>query len=84
LCVDDGVNGFMVPGENPQSMAVAIQALVEQPLLRARFSAAARQKAVQFGLDQMVDATLELYWKLIGSGGSAAAPVDGGDCRRVR
>jgi glycosyltransferase involved in cell wall biosynthesis len=43
--VTHGVNGLIVPGANPQALRDALLALAEDPALRARMGAAARETA---------------------------------------
>ena len=43
--VDDGVNGRMIPVRDAKAIAGAILELLQDPALRARMGAAAREKA---------------------------------------
>ena len=43
--VDDGVTGFAVPPDDANQLALALQRFVDEPALRARMGAAARQRA---------------------------------------
>jgi glycosyltransferase involved in cell wall biosynthesis len=44
----DGENGLLTPAQNPEALATSIQRLVDDPVLRARLGAAARQTVAQF------------------------------------
>src|SRR5207253_6184837 len=53
--VEDGVNGFLVPGRDAGALAAAILRLVDQPETRRRFGAESRRRAVaQFDLAAVV------------------------------
>jgi len=44
----DGANGLLVPAQDPEPLAVAIQRLIADPALRTRLASAARKTAMQF------------------------------------
>lgn len=44
----DGANGLLVGAQDPPALAAAIQRLIDDPALRARLAAAARETAMQF------------------------------------
>ena len=44
----DGVNGLLAPTQDPVALAAAVQNLVNDPALRARLAAAARQTVARF------------------------------------
>ena len=44
----DGDNGLLTPAQNPDALAAAIRRLVDNPVLRAKLGAAARQTVAQF------------------------------------
>lgn len=56
--VDNGSNGLVVPPEDSAALAASLQQLLDDPALRQRMSAAARQKAAGFS-DQRLAARLE-------------------------
>jgi glycosyltransferase involved in cell wall biosynthesis len=64
LSIADGRNGFLVPCEDPQALASAIQRLVDDDQLRSDFSAAALKKATDFTVEKMVERTYRLYCDL--------------------
>lgn len=66
LSVDHGRNGFLVPPENADDLATALQQLVDQPVLRADFAVACRKKSAEFAVDKMIARTFELYCEILG------------------
>lgn len=63
--VEDGVNGILVPQQNPEALTTAIGQYLEDPHLRAIHGKSSRQRAVKrFGLEQMRDAYANLYASL--------------------
>jgi glycosyltransferase involved in cell wall biosynthesis len=72
--VDDGVNGRLVPPEDPAALAAALDALVADPATRRRYGAAALARiAAGWDLEAGVDRLLALFEPLLGE--PAAAPV---------
>lgn len=64
--IQDGVNGRLVRAEDPLSLRIAIQKLIENPLDRARLGAAARQRILeQFTIEREVAAHQALYLELL-------------------
>lgn len=62
----DGVTGLVVPRENPQAAADAIERLLSDADLRQRMGAAARQHVVQhYSWDACVETMLKLYERLV-------------------
>ncbi len=60
--VRDGVTGFLVPSNDPQHLAEAIQKLLDNPELRHRMGRAGRAKALkEFTLDRMLTETQAVY-----------------------
>ena len=54
--------GLLAPYGDEEAYAVAMQQLLEDDALRARFSAAARKKAEQeFSIQNMLDELFEIY-----------------------
>ncbi len=63
--VEDGVNGILVPRQDPTALATAIGAYLGDAHLRAVHAKSSRQRAVQqFGLQRMRDAYRDLYSNL--------------------
>jgi len=65
--VEDGVNGFIVPPNDPAALAAALEKLVLSPALRGRMGAAGRQRVLAHFTTSHVNArTLNVYqqiWK---------------------
>lgn len=59
--VEDGVQGFLVPPEDPEALAEALLRLLRDPALRARMSAAGRQRARQYDWDEIARRVVEFY-----------------------
>ena len=60
--VQDGVNGLVIPAENPDAIAAALEQLYNDPDLRARLGAAGRERMVtQFTWDHFGTRLLEAY-----------------------
>ncbi|MEA2939426.1 MAG: hypothetical protein QOC56_2930 [Alphaproteobacteria bacterium] len=60
------VNAILVPPGAPAALADALERLIRDPALRARFAAESRRIAQsEFSLDRVLAATLALYAKLI-------------------
>jgi glycosyltransferase involved in cell wall biosynthesis len=55
------VNGLVVPPDDAASMAAALTTLLSDPLRRAEFGRASRQRAADFTVDKMVQRTLDAY-----------------------
>jgi glycosyltransferase involved in cell wall biosynthesis len=65
--VADGRNGLLVPPEDPAALADALDRLARDPELRRRLGVAAYDRVcAEFSLSQMIDATAELYERLLG------------------
>ena len=61
--------GLLVPARDPEALADALSELAQDPDLRARLGAAARELAEQaFSQDLIADETLALYRRLLPSG----------------
>lgn len=64
--VVDGVTGLVVPRENPQAAADAIERLLRDADLRQRMGAAARQHVAQhYRWDACVETMLQVYERLV-------------------
>lgn len=60
--VDEGVNGFLVPPQNTQALADAIEKLISNPLLREQMGKAGRVKAIrEFDISTIIEKHLEVY-----------------------
>jgi glycosyltransferase involved in cell wall biosynthesis len=63
-CVVEGVNGSIVDALDPDAIARAVLAIVDDPDLLARMRAQARDRAALFSVDRMLDRTADLYRSL--------------------
>lgn len=64
--IDDGVNGFIVPFDDDDSLAERIRMLLENDGLRGRMAHHARLKALRcFTTDRMVSATRKVYEEVL-------------------
>ena len=59
--VQDGLNGLLVPPDDPRALADAVLGLMDDPVRAARLGAAARAGAGRYSIDRMVDAFERLY-----------------------
>jgi glycosyltransferase involved in cell wall biosynthesis len=58
----DGVDGLLVPRQDPEKLAAAFRTLASDEALRARMGAAARARAeAEYRLDQTVARYMALY-----------------------
>jgi N-acetyl-alpha-D-glucosaminyl L-malate synthase BshA len=65
--MQDGVSGFLVPGNDPAALARAVEDLIGDPTKRAAFGDAARQRARKlFSADAIVPRYEELYHRVCG------------------
>lgn len=65
--VQDEYNGLLVPARAPDAIARAVKRLLDNPGLRAKLGAAARETIEQrFSADRMVQQTLEIYEQVRG------------------
>ena len=61
-CVEEGVNGYMVPLKSTKELAEAIAKLVDEPETRERFGMASRQKAErEFSIENVIEKTFGIY-----------------------
>jgi glycosyltransferase involved in cell wall biosynthesis len=63
-CVVDGVNGSIVDTLDPDPIARAVLAIVNDPARLAAMRTQARERAALFSIDRMLDRTAELYRSL--------------------
>ena len=64
--VVDGTSGLQVPPGDPAAIADAIARLYQDPDLRLRLGAMARQRiATDFNIEQTIEATLQMYTSLV-------------------
>jgi glycosyltransferase involved in cell wall biosynthesis len=64
--VQDGINGFIVPSEDPQALAAAIMQLLSDPAKSEAMGAAGKQRvAERFTVDAMMKQTTETYTRLL-------------------
>jgi L-malate glycosyltransferase len=67
--VVDGDTGLLVPPQDEGAMAAAIVRLLREPALAARLGEAGRARVVdQFSVERMVEATLGVYGRRLGTG----------------
>jgi len=57
----NGVNGFVVPPDDPAALAERLLTLLSDPLQTAAFGTASLHRVAYFSIDAMVDQTLRLY-----------------------
>jgi glycosyltransferase involved in cell wall biosynthesis len=72
--IEDGVNGCLVPAEEPQALAGAIARLIADPMLRLRLGRAARARVLErFGAAAGLDRLAARLRASLGPGRRAAA-----------
>ena len=64
--VQDGVNGFVVPGKNPTALANTLTHLIQQPELRERLGRQAAEYASWYGWDKISAQIRKTYEELMG------------------
>ncbi|GIX21915.1 MAG: glycosyl transferase [Gammaproteobacteria bacterium] len=70
--VEPGVSGLVVPAGDAQALAEALARLQDDPALRARMGAAARQRILEhFTVARTVEQTHALYRELLEAGGAS-------------
>lgn len=63
--VDDGVNGFLIPIKDCETLAEKLKLLIENPELRKRMGVASRKKAEkEFSLENVIERHIEIYKSL--------------------
>ncbi|OGO25454.1 MAG: hypothetical protein A2W33_07090 [Chloroflexi bacterium RBG_16_52_11] len=64
--IQEGVNGFLVPPNDPQALADTLERLVRHPQLRRKMGASSRQIVLEkFTHEQINTATLEVYRRVL-------------------
>lgn len=64
--VEDGINGFLVPPQNPSQLAEALKTLIDNPELRNTMGKASRIKAEkEFSVEDVIKTHLEIYNSLL-------------------
>ena len=63
--VADGVNGLLVSPRDSVGLATALETLIRNPQMRARFGRASRERALaEFELSGVVSSTIDIYEQL--------------------
>ena len=66
--VDNNATGFVVPKDNPNAAAEAIERFIDNPSLRASMSTAARQRVANlYDWERNVDTMMDIYKRVISS-----------------
>jgi glycosyltransferase involved in cell wall biosynthesis len=60
-----GDGGLQVPPDDPQALASAMAKLLDDPLLRERFSTMARRRAENFSWDKVAEMTAGIYYECL-------------------
>lgn len=61
-CVDDGINGILVPIKDSENLAVAIEKLIKNPELRLEMGIKSREKAEkEFDIRAVINQHLDIY-----------------------
>ena len=63
--VEDGVNGFVVPPEDPHALATAMIKILTDNNLRKKMKLEGLKKVREFSVDIMVEKTESLYKSLL-------------------
>jgi glycosyltransferase involved in cell wall biosynthesis len=75
--VRDGVDGLLVPSDDPGALAKALLHLIRDPGLAARLGNEARRRAASsFSVDTMLDRTVEVYRQVLRQGTSGGNRKD--------
>jgi glycosyltransferase involved in cell wall biosynthesis len=59
--ITHGLQGLLVPPDDPAALATALTRLLGDPALRKRMGAASRRRAADFSHEAMVDALQRVY-----------------------
>ena len=66
--VDNNVTGFVVPKDNPEAAAEAIERFIDNPQLRATMGTSARQRVADlYDWERNVDTMMDIYKRVISS-----------------
>jgi len=72
--IEDGINGFIVPFDDPEALALRLKQLLKDENLRSQMSAAAIATARQkFTVDRMISDTLAVYKEVMHKDGQSTA-----------
>jgi glycosyltransferase involved in cell wall biosynthesis len=63
--IDDGVNGLLVPAQNPVLLADAISNLLDDEYRRKAFMSFGAESIKTFGIEETVQKNIELYSRLL-------------------
>lgn len=66
--LDHDVNGLVVPNTDDTAPLAAAMARLADPVTRTRLAAAASERSDRYGVDAMVDQTLDLYRQALANG----------------
>ncbi|MQA86808.1 MAG: glycosyltransferase [Streptosporangiales bacterium] len=64
--VEDGVNGLLVPPDDPASLASAIGRLLTDPWLARRMAASGRARAAEFAWPALAERVFDVYQRTLG------------------
>lgn len=59
--VEDGITGIVVPPENSDALAAALERLLADPEIRSRIGESARRKAQQYSIERVAARIMEVY-----------------------
>jgi glycosyltransferase involved in cell wall biosynthesis len=76
ILIEPGVNGAVVPADDPDALADALAELVNDPANLSRSGRASRRRAARVTIDRMVEGTLGVYARAAGPGSDG---VDAGN-----
>lgn len=72
----DGETGITVPPNSPEALAGAVNRLLDDAALRARYGAAGQRRvANEFNAELMVQRTLDLYRSILAHSSASASPL---------
>lgn len=63
--VDDGENGYLVPPEQPQRYAAALEAILSSPARLQQFRRASRRKATAFDIERVAGQYEQMFTSLV-------------------
>jgi D-inositol-3-phosphate glycosyltransferase len=64
--IEDGFNGYLVPGRDPQALADKIIMLLKYPVLREQFSEQARTWVTRYSWVDIADELLDIFGETLG------------------